>query len=248
MNKNLVLKNEEGKLITTSKIVAGIFGKRHDNVLKDIREMECSKEFRLLNFKETFEMRKLPLGGAVKSPYFEMTKDGFGFLAMGYRGAKAARFKEDFIRAFNRMEDMLNSDEYIQYRFVQIVEKKIKQLEAELLDNQKLIGCQQERIAGLSPKAEYTENVLNSPDTYTSTQMAKELGLRHAKQLHLELKARGILFKQSDQWMLCSGYTGKGYTGTRTFMYPDKKTEIPRTSTFTVWTEKGRQFLHGIFQ
>lgn len=246
--EDLVLKNEEGKPVTTSRIVAGIFGKRHDHVLRDIRNLQCSKEFKVSNFGESLEIRELPNKGTTKLPYYEMTKDGFGFLVMGYTGAKAARFKEDFIRAFNRMENMLNSDEYIEYRFLQIVEKKMKQFEAELLGRQKLIDSQHDKINNLSPKAEYTDNVLNSPDTYTSTRMAKELGLRHAKQLHLELKDRGILFKQSGQWMLRANYSGKGYTQSRTYLFPDRKTEEQRTNTYTVWTEQGRKFLHGVFQ
>lgn len=35
-----------------SLVVATIFEKRHDNVLQDIRRLDCSTEFRLLNFQE----------------------------------------------------------------------------------------------------------------------------------------------------------------------------------------------------
>lgn len=41
------------KTVVSSLDVAETFGKRHDNVLKDIRELECSEEFRLLNFEES---------------------------------------------------------------------------------------------------------------------------------------------------------------------------------------------------
>jgi hypothetical protein len=36
-----------------------------------------------------------------------MTRDGFTFLAMGYRGKKAAKFKEEYIKRFNSMESFL---------------------------------------------------------------------------------------------------------------------------------------------
>ncbi len=39
---------------------------------------------------------------------FEMTKDGFVFLVMGFTGKKAAAFKEAYIAEFNRMEERLN--------------------------------------------------------------------------------------------------------------------------------------------
>lgn len=63
MNKILVSKNNEGRLITTSKIVAEIFGKVHKHVLRDIREMECSEEFHASNFGLSFEMSELPCNG-----------------------------------------------------------------------------------------------------------------------------------------------------------------------------------------
>lgn len=82
----LVTASADGKDITTSRIVAEIFGKLHKNVLQDIRELSCSDEFRRLNFQLSVEIRKLPQGGAQKLEYYEMTRNGFSFLAMGYTG------------------------------------------------------------------------------------------------------------------------------------------------------------------
>jgi len=42
-------------------------------------------------------------------PMYEMTRDGFSFLVMGFTGAKAAQFKEAYIEAFNRMEDHIQN-------------------------------------------------------------------------------------------------------------------------------------------
>ena len=97
----LVLQN--GAVLTTSRVVAECFDKRHDNVLERIRSLDCSEAFRLLNFKES---SYLNLQGK-EQPGFELTRDGFMFLAMGFTGAKAAAVKEAFIRAFNDMEHML---------------------------------------------------------------------------------------------------------------------------------------------
>ncbi|GGD38282.1 phage regulatory protein/antirepressor Ant [Aureimonas glaciei] len=70
--------------------------------------MHCSKEFRAANYNETMISGTF---GAVKrsSPIIEMTKDGFAFLVMGFRGEKAAKFKEDYIAEFNRKEEELRS-------------------------------------------------------------------------------------------------------------------------------------------
>ncbi|MGN0585143.1 MAG: Rha family transcriptional regulator [Ruminococcus sp.] len=73
--------------------VAKYFEKRHDNVIRDIENLDCSEEFRHLNFEETSYKDEQ----GKKRPCYYMTRDGFVFLAMGYRGKKAARFKELYI-------------------------------------------------------------------------------------------------------------------------------------------------------
>ena len=88
------------KAFCSSLQVAEEFDKRHDNVLADIRNLDCPEEFRLLNFQESYyanEQNK-------KQPMFLMTKDGFIFLTMGYRGKKAAAIKIAYIKRFNDME------------------------------------------------------------------------------------------------------------------------------------------------
>lgn len=95
--------------MTTSLNVAEIFEKTHGNVLRDINNLDCSDEFRKINFDKLFITKDLPNGGVRKDPYYTMTRDGFTFLVMGYRGKKAAAFKEAYIKAFNQMEKELNS-------------------------------------------------------------------------------------------------------------------------------------------
>lgn len=105
--RDLVMVND-GQVVTTSLKVAERFGKRHDSVLRAIRHMACSKAFRLRNFVETVVWRDNPSGGEkIKSACFEMTKDGFMFLVMGFTGKAAAAWKEAFIHAFNWMAEQL---------------------------------------------------------------------------------------------------------------------------------------------
>ena len=68
-----------------SLMVAKMFGKDHNKVLRDIRELDCSEEFSLSNFGQstyTDERGK-------RKPCVNMTRDGFTFLVMGYRGKKS---------------------------------------------------------------------------------------------------------------------------------------------------------------
>ena len=105
----------------------------------------------------------------------------------------------------------------------------------------------QEQVQEQAPKVEYYEEVLSSKDTYTPTQLAKELGMRSAIALNKELQNKGVQFKQSGQWMLYSKYAGTGYTDTKTstFVHSDGSTG---STTSTRWTEKGREFILELFK
>ena len=62
--------------------VAEEFGKRHDNVLADIKNLDCSRDFYSLNFQEIRRTVDLGDGRTRKDPMFLLTKDGFMFLVM----------------------------------------------------------------------------------------------------------------------------------------------------------------------
>ncbi|EEQ1932413.1 peptidase [Escherichia coli] len=98
----------DGQAVTSSLAVANFFSKRHDDVLKKIRTVDCSPEFCACNFAETSISVNQPNGGTRKLPCYYITRDGFAFLAMGFTGKRAARFKEAYINAFNQMEKQLS--------------------------------------------------------------------------------------------------------------------------------------------
>lgn len=93
----------DGQARVTSREVAEIFGKRHNDVLTRIRDLDCSPGFGLRNFSQSSYMN----AQNKPQPMVELTRDGFTFLAMGFTGPRAAQFKEAFIAAFNAMEDQL---------------------------------------------------------------------------------------------------------------------------------------------
>lgn len=89
---------------TTSVQVAKRFGKLHKDVLRAIRNLECSEEFRERNFAPSeymSEQNKM-------LPMYRMTKNGFSFLAMGLTGKEAAQWKEAYVSAFDKMEQALS--------------------------------------------------------------------------------------------------------------------------------------------
>ena len=103
-----IVKYEDGKAFTTSMIVADVFEKEHKNVLRDIENLECSSDFRQLNFELSFHTVETGKGTIREFPAYRLTRDGFSFLAMGFTGKKAAAWKEKFLEAFNAMEAALN--------------------------------------------------------------------------------------------------------------------------------------------
>lgn len=238
--ENLVIHSPQGRDVTTSQIVAQVFGKEHSKVCRDIEGLSCSESFRVANFGEaTFENQKT----GQNHKMYEITKDGFSFLVMGYNGKKAGEFKEMFINEFNKREMMLKSDDYILARSQEILHNRLQLAEQQLEVAQATITHQSEQLKAQAPKVEYTDNVLNSVNTYTSTQMAKELDLRTAEQLHGLLKEWGVMIRQSGQWLLSAKYCGQGYTKARTSIYT-RSDGSQGTNTITVWTERGRWFLH----
>ncbi|EBG1718108.1 Rha family phage regulatory protein [Salmonella enterica] len=93
-----------GKVVTSSLAVASYFGKQHKNVVQKIASLECSAEFTELNF----QLSEYIDASGRKLPCYQITRDGFAFLAMGFTGKRAAQFKEAYINAFNQMEKQLS--------------------------------------------------------------------------------------------------------------------------------------------
>lgn len=50
---DLVFQNSNGNDVTTSLLVAEVFGKNHKDVLRDIERLSCSEDFRVRNFAHT---------------------------------------------------------------------------------------------------------------------------------------------------------------------------------------------------
>lgn len=97
-----------GGIRTNSIKIAEHFSKRHGDVLRAVKQMDCSPEFNQRNFAPA---EYIDAKGE-KRPYYEITRDGFTFIAMGFTGKEAARWKEAYIEAFNAMERSLTHPKY----------------------------------------------------------------------------------------------------------------------------------------
>ena len=119
------------------------------------------------------------------------------------------------------------SDLEIMCRAMMIMKKSIEQKE--------------QLIANLQPKADYVDEVLDSVDCLTMTQVAKGLGMT-VHDLTTRLLQDGVIYEQSGQYMLYAPYARKGLAATRTHTHRDLFGTV-RTHTYLVWTEKGKKFI-----
>jgi len=124
------------------------------------------------------------------------------------------------------------TDLEIMCRAMQIMKKSIEQKDS--------------LIAGLQPKADYVDEVLDSVDCLTMTQVAKGLGMT-VHDLTTRLLQDSIIYEQSGQYMLYAPYARRGLATCRTHTHRDLFGTV-RTRTYLVWTEKGKQFIHQLFK
>ncbi len=103
---NLVTLNINNQPTTTSKIIADTFGKPHKDVLKAVRALEIPEDFNRRNFSPISYQDRL----GRNYPAYEITRDGFTLLAMGFTGKKAMEWKIKYIAAFNALEESVKQN------------------------------------------------------------------------------------------------------------------------------------------
>lgn len=162
----------------------------------------------------------------------------------------AQKLSPDFaIWVDTRLEELIttgvttvNNDDEVIARAMAVLQRRLEANKQQLQMARGTIEQQQEEIKQLQPKADYTDEVLQSTSTFTATQIAKEFGMS-AVTLNTKLRQLGVQFYQSGQWMLTAKYQGKGYTDMRIAKYVDSRTDEVKTSQSLVWTERGRLFI-----
>lgn len=98
MDGLVIMKNK--KAVTSSLSIAQNFNKRHDHVIRDIKQFQED----LPNFGEMFAETNIPDSYGRDRKAYYMNRDGFTLLAMGFTGKEALTFKLKYIQAFNQME------------------------------------------------------------------------------------------------------------------------------------------------
>ena len=125
-------------------------------------------------------------------------------------------------------------------------EERMKQLEKKAEQQQATIELQSVEIEKSAPKVNYYDEHLQSINTLTTTQVAKQISL-DAQKLNKKLKEIGVLYKQSGQWILRHPYSTFGLHAVRTQTFTRSDGSIG-TNTYTVWTTKGVRFVIALYE
>ncbi|EBF6040481.1 Rha family transcriptional regulator [Campylobacter coli] len=106
-NVEVNLNIKENKVFINSLDLAKVFNKNHRHILQTTKN-QPQNDFTESNFiLSTYKDKKGEL-----RPCYNLTRDGFSLLVMGFTGEKAYKWKVEFIKAFNEMEKRLRNIEY----------------------------------------------------------------------------------------------------------------------------------------
>ena len=232
MTEIVLTQNEQGVPVVDSRFVAEAFDRNHRDVLRSIANMDCSEDFRARNFAHTPYVHEN--NGKTYSAY-ELTRDGFTFLAMGFTGKEAAAWKEKFIAAFNEMERRLIEGAR-PFRIPQSLPEALR-LAA---DESERADKAEAALEVAQPKLDAFERLDASEGAVSVREAAKMLNVPERKFTKF-LEMQGWAFRQNGVGRLQS-YSAKlkpGYVEHRSHVYFDQRSGEDRTSIQLMITPKG---------
>lgn len=232
------VQNEKIQTIPSYEI-AGMMEKRHSDVLRMLEGSEKPKvvgiiptiltnvELRLLDYfmESTYVDKK----GETRKCY-ECTKMGCELLANKMTGEKGILFSAKYVKRFNEMERILleqNTPSYMISDPIKRAEQWIKeQKEKQLIEEQKKLI------------EEKHDNLVHNPKTYTTTEIAKELGFSSATALNKDLESKKIQYKVNGTWVLNAKFSENNFINIK-----QSELEGGRVIYNRRWTGKGRDWL-----
>lgn len=217
--------------------IAELTGKQHYHVMEAIRNMEPAwkkvnqSKFRLVEYQDAKgEMR----------PMYELTKTECLYVATKFNDEARAKLviRWEQLEREKQSQNALPGNYLEALKSLVISEEQKQQLQ---IQNE----IQSERLKIAAPKVEYFDRTLMAKNTVSTTVIAKELRMS-AVTLNKKLKEMGIQYKVGQTWVLTAKYQNMGYTDTQT--YTEIIDDETRSYVSTVWTQKGREFVHSLFR
>lgn len=180
---NIQIKVENEQMLVSSLEISKNFGKNHQHVMRDIRELIGGvQNWTDLFYESTYTHEQ----NHQEYPMYLMNRDGFTLLAMGFTGKDALEWKLKYIQAFNEMERKLNDPMFLIQKSMKFLQEKCDEL---LLENKEM-----------KPKAIFADAVNSSEQSILVGQLAKLI------------KQNGVDIGQNRlfDWMRENGYLIKG--------------------------------------
>jgi Rha family phage regulatory protein len=153
----IVINNSNGQLTVSSVQVAENFGKQHKDVLKSIEKISSETSAQI--FANLFIESTYPDKYGRNQKCYEMTRDGFSLLVMGFTGSKALEWKLKYIQAFNEMEKALREPKA---KTVKANEDKEKALEVRMMNAKVKMSNQYLKLASIDTLSEDWKKILVS--------------------------------------------------------------------------------------
>jgi phage antirepressor YoqD-like protein len=229
MNAMQLSFNSEEKTMS-SREIAEYAVKLHKDVLEAIRTMEpawvkvTGRKFPLSEYTD-------PTGR--KLPMYELTKTECLYVATKFNDEARAKL-------IIRWEELENSKPKLPStkELAMMVIRAEEEKERLQIQTQK----QQDVIKAMVPKVQYHDEVLQSPNVFPITVIAKELGMS-GQALNEKLNKMRIIYRSGKSWVLFHKYQNLGLTKTKTYTNTDEEGKTV-TAIHTYWTQRGRAFIH----
>ena len=232
--------NAQSEATMSSREIAELTGKRHDNICRDIEILnENYVRLGLLKIEDTPYTH--PQNGQTYREY-RLTKLQTFDLMTGYN-------TELRIKVNRRWAELEEQSQTSTPTLPTTYKEALQSLLIEVENNERLQeqnDLQRIELQKQAPKVAYYNEVLTSQSTYNANQIAKELGMS-AESMNKLLHKLEVQYKQGGQWLLYRPHQNKGYTKTITHTYTNSQGQTCSKMS-TVWTEKGREFIHSIIQ
>ena len=209
----------------SSREVAEMMGLRHDNMMRKIEKInEVLLTSNLRSDKYWYESEYKDSTGRLLREY-QVTKKGCELIAHKTEGEKGVLFTVRYMDKFEEMEKKLQK---------QLPGTYIEALEQLLASEKEKARVQLE----LKDEQHKNEMLMHFNKLYTTTEIAKELGIKSAAKLNKVLNDKGIQFKQNGTWVLYSDYSECGYVSIKQTLLENGHIIYDRK-----WTQEGRKFL-----
>lgn len=213
---NALTLTEAATLTMSSREIAELTGKRHDNVMRDIRSMlaELHGEGGVLSFEDT---HRNPQNGQ-EYPVFRLPKRETLILVSGYNLQMRARI----IDRWQELEARQPAAPAIPQTLpeaLRLAAEAIEERDRLALENR----AKAEALAIAAPKAQALDRIAADDKALTVTQAAKVLGVKR-EALTTWLSANGWMYRQNGSWVAYQQHIQNGRLLYKEARYTDENT------------------------